>query len=52
MRFIALASALRIITEGCLNFAAISTYREAIKLDPGFSRAYGALAVALVFQYR
>jgi len=30
---------------------AISKYREAIKLDPGFSRAYGAIAVAMVVQY-
>ncbi len=27
-------------------------YREAIELDPGFSRAYGATAVAMAFQYR
>ena len=30
---------------------AINMYREAIKLDPGFSRAYGAIAVAMIFQY-
>jgi adenylate cyclase len=31
---------------------AISLYRKAIEIDPGFSRAYGALAVAMTFQYR
>jgi adenylate cyclase len=31
---------------------AISMYRKAIKLDPEFSRAYGATAVAMTFQYR
>jgi len=31
---------------------AISLYRKAIELDPGFSRAYGAIAVAMTFQYR
>ncbi len=31
---------------------AINTYREVIKLDPNFSRAYGAMARALAFQYR
>ncbi|MDZ7752750.1 MAG: winged helix-turn-helix domain-containing protein [Gammaproteobacteria bacterium] len=30
---------------------AISAYREAIRLDPAFGRAYGALSVALVRQY-
>jgi adenylate cyclase len=30
---------------------AISLYRKAIELDPGFSRAYGAIAVAMTFQY-
>ncbi|MCZ6883451.1 MAG: adenylate/guanylate cyclase domain-containing protein [Gammaproteobacteria bacterium] len=29
----------------------ISAYREAIKLDPEFSRAYGAIAVAMTLQY-
>lgn len=29
----------------------ISVYREAIKIDPGFSRAYGAIAVSMVLQY-
>jgi tetratricopeptide (TPR) repeat protein len=31
---------------------AISLYRRAIELDPGFSRAYGALAVAMGLQFR
>jgi TolB-like protein/Flp pilus assembly protein TadD len=31
---------------------AISMYRKAIELDPSFSRAYGAIAVATTFQYR
>jgi TolB-like protein/DNA-binding winged helix-turn-helix (wHTH) protein/Flp pilus assembly protein TadD len=31
---------------------AISMYRKAIELDPEFSRAYGATAVAMTFQYR
>ncbi len=31
---------------------AINMYRKAIELDPGFSRAYGATAVAMTFQYR
>jgi TolB-like protein/class 3 adenylate cyclase/Tfp pilus assembly protein PilF len=31
---------------------AISLYRKAIELDPAFSRAYGATAVAMTFQYR
>ena len=31
---------------------AISLYRKAVELDPGFSRAYGAIAVAMTFQYR
>lgn len=29
----------------------INIYREAIKIDPGFSRAYGAIAVSMVLQY-
>jgi len=32
--------------------AAIAAYRRAIDLDPGFARAYGALAVTLDFAYR
>jgi adenylate cyclase len=31
---------------------AVSMYRKAIELDPEFSRAYGATAVAMTFQYR
>ena len=31
---------------------AISLYRKAIETDPEFSRAYGATAVAMTFQYR
>ena len=29
----------------------INLYREAIRIDPGFSRAYGAIAVSMVLQY-
>lgn len=29
----------------------IRLYREAIRVDPGFSRAYGAIAVSMVLQY-
>jgi len=32
--------------------AAIAAYRHAIELDPGFARAYGAIAVTLSFAYR
>jgi TolB-like protein/Tfp pilus assembly protein PilF len=34
------------------NKAAQEAYRKAIELDPGYGRAYGALAVALVMDYR
>ncbi|MDH5517108.1 MAG: winged helix-turn-helix domain-containing protein [Gammaproteobacteria bacterium] len=32
--------------------AARNEYRQAVKLDPGYSRAYGAIAYTLAFDYR
>ncbi|MEE8594069.1 MAG: adenylate/guanylate cyclase domain-containing protein, partial [Candidatus Bipolaricaulota bacterium] len=34
------------------NALARDTYRRAIELDPRFARAYGAVAISLVFDYR
>lgn len=31
---------------------AMDAYREAIRIDPGYARAYGAMAVALTYGYR